>query len=144
MTTDAAYDQIRSTRGPTKRCSACGTDHPVEQFAFKSVAARKLHSRCRAAQGAYNACWYEQNRETHRPRAVATRTERVQTLHALIDRWLAGRTCPCGSCDRLVAVGSAGCSLKTMVKNGANEKDISDELRAVTVRCRSCSWNAST
>lgn len=74
----------------------------------------------------------------------AARTDRVASLHARIDTWLTGRSCPCGSSGRLVAVGSTGCSLKTLVKRGYNDKDICVELEMAVVRCRDCSIGRGT
>lgn len=143
MTDNDLYDQIADAKGATKRCSACDTEHPITEFAFKSKASGKLHSQCRAAQRHRSNTWYEANREQHGANVRERRKIIVSEVGAMVDGWLKVQSCPCGGAnERLTAVGSDGVNLRQTVKDGWSPADIEAELRHAVARCLPCRTSA--
>lgn len=132
-------ERIRQLRGPTKRCGACASDHPIEQFALKSAAKLTLHSRCKAAQRNVSTAWYQANADKHRTAAATRRKAIAAAVSEVVDEWLSGRRCTrCGGNDRLVATGPTGTSLKRLVKDGWSLDSIAALLPDATVSCQRC------
>lgn len=139
LTAAELYDEIRRSKGPTKRCGTCNDEHPIEAFAFKSKVKRTLHSRCREAQAVAGRAWYDANRDHRLATARTHRARLAAAVDEAVSGWLAGRACACGATDRLVAVGSTGRSLKWMVKQGWTLDDVIAELADAYPRCGRCS-----
>lgn len=97
MDADDVYARIREEKGPTKRCAACDTEHPVEDFTVKSSVRLQLHPRCRDRQRAANRASYRNDPAKQRNAAAARRARVREEYNAKIDRWLEGRACTrCG------------------------------------------------
>lgn len=138
MTDEQLYAQIREAIGHTRPCSACGTDHPITDFAFKSKAALKLHGRCRASKRRYDSQWYVANGDHHRANVKERRARLVEEVNAMVDEAIAGRACRCGSTERMTVVAANGRSFKVLVKQGWSLPDLRDALPNATVRCGRC------
>src|SRR5690606_13590880 len=115
---DDLYMLIARERGATKRCSACGVDHPITEFPFKSKPQLKLHSQCRAAQRQRSHAWYDANQDQHRVKVRTRKADIVGEVNALVDGWLDGRSCSCGATARLTAVAADGANIRRLIKDG--------------------------
>jgi hypothetical protein len=62
---------------PTKHCSACGTEHPLTDFAINGHRSRQ--SQCKLVRRRYIAAHYEKNRASHIAR-VNARAAKVKSL----------------------------------------------------------------
>ena len=136
---DPIYDQIRSTSGPTKHCSACDADHVIEAFSFKNKAKGTLHSQCRTAIRIKGRARYHEDGGAHREAVAARRRVTRTEVSQLIDGWCSGRACEaCGSRTRLCALAATGRSLKQMHKDGWGLPTIRAALETAMVMCTRC------
>lgn len=134
------YARIRAEKGPTKRCSACGIEHPVEDFPIKSSASLRLHPRCRDQQRAANRSSYRASPEKQRQAAAARRARVRDRFNAGIDEWLNSRTCArCGEAKaHMLAIHEDGGNLRPFVQRGFTAADLPTLLAGATAECRSC------
>jgi len=140
MDADDVYARIREEKGPTKRCAACDTEHPVEDFTVKSSVRLQLHPRCRDRQRAANRASYRNDPAKQRNAAAARRARVREEYNAKIDRWLEGRACTrCGEVKaHMLAIHREGENLRPFVKRGFTAADLPDLLAGATAECRSC------
>jgi len=136
--TTGPYDAIRAARGPTKRCTACATDHPVENFPFKNRDKLQLHAKCKTAQRVASRADYAANGDRRRAKTYEYRAWLRSTVNELVADWLTGRTCRrCGETDKhLIAVGADGENIRARSRDGF----MPDDIRALLVDAEAECW----
>lgn len=134
------YSAVRAAKGPTKRCSACQVDHPVEEFAIKHRDRLLVHPKCKAAQREARQSDYAENAQAHKARAAAYRARRRAETNEIVDAWLADRVCVrCEEPGRhLIAVASDGRNIRPLQRDGFTLDDIRMLLASATAECRKC------
>lgn len=140
MEANDVYARIREAKGPTKHCTACDAEHPVEDFTIKSSASLRLHSRCRDQQRAANRSSYQASPEKQREAAAARRARVREMFNAGLDEWLDGRPCArCGEAKaHMLAIHRDGENLRPFVQRGFTAADLPGLLAGATAECRSC------
>lgn len=77
-----------------KRCSRCGQDKPVEEFAVRKNRSSR-QSWCRSCKNAYDRAWYRRNKDKHKREVAQRRRQEVRRLRALVQEL---KRQPCTDC----------------------------------------------
>lgn len=124
-----------------KRCAACKTWQPVEQFSIRSKFAGTLQRLCRKCLRPYRRAWYQRHRDEAIQRITETRKERKEWFKTLKDR-------PCFDCGKRFhwyvmdfdhrpgEVKRLG--LAPMVNYGFSREEILKEIARCDLVCSNC------
>lgn len=66
-----------------KRCSRCGQDKPLEDFAVRKVRGTR-QSWCRSCKNRYDRDWYQHNKEKHKREVARRRRQEVLRLREVV------------------------------------------------------------
>ena len=94
-----------STGGSTSslRCSRCGENRPVDDFAWKVKAADRRDCWCRSCRRAYSRTYYEANRERYAELDTQRKRQlRIKRTKFLIEYFASNACVDCGERDPVV------------------------------------------
>lgn len=83
-----------------RRCTTCGIEQPLEEFARKDPRKGTRSTRCKACQREYTRRWYVSNAERVKQAARARRRTTVPPGRAIV---LQAKDAPCADCGQLLA-----------------------------------------
>lgn len=77
-----------------KRCTRCGRDQPIEEFAIRK-GKKSRQSWCRTCKNAYDRDWYRRNKQSHIQAVNEAKRHRTERNRALIRD---AKSVPCADC----------------------------------------------
>lgn len=128
---------------PTKTCTACHQELPIDQFAPRSGAPGKTISHCRDCKRARQRVTYNNN-PIRRKQIRSANTAKNTSNADYVDTYLETHPCvDCGETDAIVLEfdhvrGKKQGNIADMVRRGMSRKRIEAEIAKCEVRCANC------
>lgn len=127
-----------------KLCRRCGEAKESTDFNGSPKNRDGLHSYCRECQKAY----YRENYDRHLANVRRSAALRTQQLRSIVFAAMSGGCVDCGERDIRVlefdhVVGTKIRSIGDLVRRGASERVLREEIKKCELRCRNCHARAT-
>jgi hypothetical protein len=131
--------------GVMKKCTGCGLERPITEFAIKDRGTDRRGTRCRACRSAYGKRHYANNREQYIARSKARPHHQERALYwSWLMNYLASHPCvDCGETEPVVLQfdhrdGTTKVDTVGSMLNRASWTTLLNEVAKCDVRCANC------
>lgn len=127
-----------------KQCATCGETKPEAEFYWRNKSQKKRWGTCKSCQKIQRQRWYQNNKETHKQRAMNQKRKRVWEARQLVWDYLTSHPCEvCGESDPAVLEfdhirGNKKMNITDMASAGYSDGTILQEIGKCQVLCANC------